>query len=180
LIFEGHPPTRGVAKNKLSVFQKGRFSQTVLARKNAACPRLFNNRTVTKEDVMSKLSVRAAVLLLSSVWVLAQISAASMNQNPASPESTQQPDKSRATSDKAGDVVEGCLSGAADVFTLTDATGKTYELTGDTRDLAGNVGHKVRLFGYVGNSGGGNVTTVSGPQATFGVKKVQSLSSTCQ
>ena len=129
---------------------------------------------------MSTLSLRPAVLLLSSVWMLAQISAGSMNQNPANPQSTQQPDKSRATSDKAGDVIEGCLSGAANVFTLTDATGKTFELTGDTRDLAGNVGHKVRLFGYSGTSGAGNVTTVGGPQATFGVKKVQSLSSTCQ
>jgi hypothetical protein len=129
---------------------------------------------------MSAPSLRAAVLLLSSVWMLAQISAGSMNQNSASPQSTQQPDKSRATSDKAGDVIEGCLSGAADVFKLTDATGKTYELTGDTRGLADNVGHKVRLFGYVGSSGGGSAITPGGPQATFGVKKLQSLSSTCE
>jgi len=63
---------------------------------------------------------------------------------------------------------------------LTDATGKTYELTGDTRGLDQNVGHKVRLFGNIGSSGGGSATSVRGPQATFGVKKIQSLSSTCQ
>ena len=129
---------------------------------------------------MSKCSVRAAVLLLSSMWMLTQIEALSMSQNPSSPESTQQPDKSRASSDKAGDVIEGCLSGAADVFTLTDAAGKTYELTGDMHDLAGTVGHRLRLFGNVGSSARGSGTSVGGPKATFSVKKVQSLSSSCQ
>lgn len=76
-------------------------------------------------------------------------------------------------------MIDGCLSGAADVFKLTDATGKTYELTGDTHGLAENAGHKVRLWGDVGSSGGGAMSSDRGPQATFGVKKMQSLSDSC-
>lgn len=134
---------------------------------------------------MRKLSLITAILLLSSTWVLAQNSTPPTDQYPGSSSpSAQQPDKSQtgaqtATSDQGGQTVEGCLSGAADSFKLTDAMGKTYELTGDTSGLAENVGHQVRLWGNAGSSGGGEKISASGPQATFGVKKVKSLSATC-
>jgi hypothetical protein len=128
---------------------------------------------------MKKFSLITAILLLSSAWVVAQSSPPSAEQQPASPQA-QQPDKSQtAASDKAGQTVEGCLSGAADTFKLTDATGKTYELTGDTSGLNENVGHQVRLYGNAGSSGGGEKISASGAQATFGVTKVQSISPTC-
>jgi hypothetical protein len=96
-------------------------------------------------------------------------------------QSAQQPDKSKtATSDQSGQTIEGCLSGGADVFKLTDATGKTYELTGDTSGLAENLGHKVRLWGNAGSSGGGEAISARGAQATFGVTKVKSLAPTCK
>ena len=125
-----------------------------------------------QEEVMRrKLFLATAILLLSSSWMLAQ----------SSPPSAQQPDKSQtSTSDQGAQTVEGCLSGAADTFVLTDPTGKTYELTGDTSMLAANVGHKVRLSGAAGNTGGGELITAKGPQATFGVKNVTSLSDTCK
>ena len=65
-------------------------------------------------------------------------------------------------------------------FVLTDANGKTYDLTGDTKMLESNIGHKVRLSGAAGNTGGGELITAKGPQGTFGVKKVESLSATCK
>lgn len=120
---------------------------------------------------MRKLFLTTAILLLSSSWVLAQSGSTS----------AQQPDKSQTSSaDKGAQTIDGCLSGAADVFKLTDATGKTYELFGDTKGLAENVGHQVRLWGSVGSTGGGELITASGPQATFGVKKVKSLSDKCK
>ena len=131
---------------------------------------------------MSKLSFTLAIFLLSSVWMVAQVSTSLRDQNPTgSGQSTQQPDKSQtATKDKSAKAVEGCLSGAANVFTLTVANGKTYELTGDTHMLNENVGHKVRLWGRASTSGGGVTITAQGSQATFDVEKVESLSPTCK
>src|SRR5215467_8413485 len=100
---------------------------------------------------MRKLSLLTAVLLLSCAWAVAQTSPSSPDstqnpsstqpsaQNPSStsPSSTmpqsQQPDTS-ATSHQGsekGNAVEGCLSGSAGNFTLTDASGTTYQLSGD-------------------------------------------------
>jgi hypothetical protein len=119
---------------------------------------------------MKKFSLITAILLLCSAWMIAQ----------SSPPSAQQPDKSQAaTADQSGQAVEGCLSGAANTFKLTDANGKTYELTGATSELAENVGHQVRLWGNAGSSGGGEKISASGAQATFGVTKVASISPTC-
>src|SRR5215472_11859580 len=120
---------------------------------------------------MKKPLLWTAVLALATAWALAQ-GAASQK-----PDQSQQPDQSPA---KTGHSVEGCLSGAADEFVLTDATGKTYLLTGDTSGLKDNVGHKVRLQGNVGSTGGGDRISASGTQATFGVEKVKSLSDTCK
>lgn len=129
---------------------------------------------------MNKLSLAPAILLLSSAWMVAQASAPPAEQNPTgSTQSAQQPDKPQKA-DKSAQAVEGCLSGSANVFVLTDAEGKRYELTGDTAMLNENVGHKVRLFGHAGSTGGGAEITTQGPQATFGVEKVQSLSPTCK
>lgn len=129
---------------------------------------------------MTKLSLAPAILLLSLAWMAASTQPA--GQNPTgSAQSAQQPDKSQApTSDSSAQAIEGCLSGGANVFVLTDAKGKTYELTGDSSMLNDNVGHKVRLFGHASSSGGGAQITTQGPQATFGVEKVQSLSPTCK
>jgi hypothetical protein len=118
---------------------------------------------------MRKHLLLPAILFLAVSWAIAQ--------NPAA----QQPDKAKtATSGQMGQSVDGCLTGAADTFVLTDATGKTYELTGDTSGLKANVGHKVRIFGAAGSSGGGEKITAQGAQATFGVKSVESLSDTCK
>lgn len=131
---------------------------------------------------MNKFSLGATILILSSAWTLAQVSTPPTDENPtSSAQSAQQPDKSQtAPSDKSAQAIEGCLSGSANVFKLTDATGKTYELTGDTSMLADNVGHQVSLWGHAGSSGGGEKISAAGPQATFGVEKVKSLSDTCK
>jgi hypothetical protein len=118
---------------------------------------------------MRKFYLATAFVLLSSSWALTQ-----NNPSPApSPDTSQS-----AKSDKSGDTVEGCLTGAADTFTLTDATGKTYQLTGDTSGLNENVGHMVRLYGSAATSGPNPFTAEQ--QATFGVKQVKSLGKTCK
>jgi hypothetical protein len=130
---------------------------------------------------MKKLLLTSAILLLSSVWVLAQRNPQVVTQDQYSGAQSQQPDKSqKSTSDKGEQTIEGCLSGAAHVYVLTDARGKTYELMDDAHQLDNNVGHQVRLWGSLGTTGGGNAISAGGPQAIFEVKKVQSLSDKCQ
>jgi hypothetical protein len=145
------------------------------------------SKAEAQEEVMRKLFVATAILLLSSACVLAQSSApptakdGSQYPDSSSQSAQQQPDKSqKPTSDQGLQTIDGCLSGAANVYKLTDANYKTYELVGDTSGLDENVGHKVRLWGSLGSTGGGANSSASGPQAIFGVKKVKSLSDKCK
>ncbi|HEY6273168.1 MAG TPA: DUF5818 domain-containing protein [Terriglobales bacterium] len=134
---------------------------------------------------MRKLSLLAAVLLLSSAWVLAQNSTppAPDTQNPSSTspsaqQPAQQPDTSQtASGDHAGQSVEGCIGGSAGNFTLTDASGKTYQLAGDTSKLGDHVGHEVRVTGDEA-AASGSAAAAGGP-TTLTVKKVKMISSSC-
>ena len=123
---------------------------------------------------MRKTSLIAAILLLSAVWAVAQTSPssspqsttpdASSQQQPTSPSSTspsQQPaapdtsstttqtttTQTTQTSSDSGNSIEGCLNGSAGNWTLTDQSGKTYQLSGDTSKLSDHVGHQVRIMG---------------------------------
>ncbi|HXO38126.1 MAG TPA: hypothetical protein VN872_05790 [Candidatus Acidoferrum sp.] len=176
---------------------------------------------------MRKTSLITAILLLSAVWAVAQTSPSSpqstipgaSSQQPTSPSSTspsQQPatpdasstttqtttTQTTQTSTDSANSIEGCLSGSAGSWTLTDQSGKTWQLAGDTSKLSDHVGHQVRLMG-TDNSGsasspsggsssgaasganpssGGSATgagSSSGSQSTFNVKKVKMISSTC-
>ena len=74
--------------------------------------------------------------------------------------------------------IEGCLSGYAGSFMLTDATGKSYTLAGDTSKLGDQVGRQVRISGTPeGFDGSGNLGSSS--DKTFTVKKVKTISSSC-
>jgi len=130
---------------------------------------------------MRKMSLLAAVLLLSSAWVLAQNSTPpSSDQNPSTsaPSSAQQPAQQPDTSQTAtGQSFEGCVGGSAGNYTLTDATGKTYQLAGDTSKLGDHVGHQVRITGD--ESGGAGAAAAAGGSSTITVKKVKLLSSSC-
>lgn len=136
---------------------------------------------------MRKLSLRAAILLLSSAWVLAQSGGAPSYQNPSSTspsaqQPAQQPDTSKTSTEE--ETVEGCVGRRADDFTLTDASGKTYILAGNTRQVADHVGHQVRLTGgeSPGRPGGATSGATSGPAGgshTFFIDTVKMIASSC-
>lgn len=163
---------------------------------------------------MRKTSLITAILLLSAVWAVAQTSPSSSPQStapnassqqstsPSSTSPTQQaaPDTSSTTtqttttqttqtSSDSGNSIEGCLSGSAGNWTLTDQSGKTYQLAGDTSKLSDHVGHQVRIMGTDNSSSapssgsaGGSATATgssSGSQPTFTVQKVKMISSSC-
>jgi hypothetical protein len=143
----------------------------------------------------------AAILLLSSAWVLAQSGSSPSDQNPSSSSPSQtspsqtspsqtspsqagsQPDKSQTAA--GGQSVEGCLSGSAGNYTLTDASGTAYQLSGDTSKLSEHVGHQIRVTGDsgAGAAGGASAGASSGGAAggsnTINVKKVKMISSSC-
>lgn len=146
---------------------------------------------------MRKTYLITAILLLSAAWAVAQTS-------PSTPQSTT-PDASSTTtqttttqttqtSNDSSTSIEGCLSGSAGNFTLTDQSGKTYQLAGDTSKLSDHVGHQVRLMGTDNSSsasgssspsssspssGAGATGASSGTQPTFTVKNVKMISSSC-
>ena len=170
---------------------------------------------------MRKTSLITAILLLSAVWAVAQTSPSSSpqsttpdtsSQQPTSPSSTspsQQPatpdtsststqtttTQTTQTSSNSNTSIEGCLSGSAGNWTLTDQSGKTWQLAGDTSKLSDHVGHQIRLMGTDNSSsasgssspsssspssaGATGAGSSSGTQPTFTVNKVKMISSTC-
>src|ERR1041385_6535067 len=164
---------------------------------------------------MRKTSLITAILLLSAVWAVAQTSPSSSPQSttpdassqqstsPSSTSPSQQPSSStttqttttQTTETSSGNVIEGCLSGSAGNWTLTDQSGKTYQLSGDTSKLSDHVGHHVRLMGTDNSSSASSSSSPSssnpsssasatgagsssGSQPTFTVQKVKMISST--
>ena len=166
---------------------------------------------------MRKTSLITAILLLSAVWAVAQTSPSSSPQSttpdassqqstsPSSTSPSQQPSSStttqttttQTTETSSGNSIEGCLSGSAGNWTLTDQSGKTYQLSGDTSKLSDHVGHQIRVtgtdnsssasssgsMGSSPSSGSGSGATgagsSSGSQPTFTVQKVKMISSSC-
>lgn len=163
---------------------------------------------------MRKVYLITAILLLSTVWAVAQTTpsspsttqpatpdASSQSTSPATPSQSTTPDSSSTsqttttqttTSTDTSSSIEGCLNGSVGSWTLTDTTGKTWQLAGDTSKLSDHVGHQVRITGSdtsaAGGSSSGSATPssgtsgsggTSGSQSTFTVKRVKMISSSC-
>src|ERR1700733_1113470 len=131
---------------------------------------------------MKKTFLITAILMLSAVWAVAQTSpsmpqsstpGASSPSQSMPPQSTA-PDSSTATQSTAtssqtstdSSAIEGCLSGSAGSYTLTDQTGKAWTLAGDTSKLTEHVGHQVRVMGSGSDSGA--ASSPSGSSASAG------------
>ena len=128
-------------------------------------------------------------------------SSTSPSQQPAAPDTSSTTTQTTTTqttqtSSDNGTSIEGCLSGSAGNWTLTDQSGKTWQLAGDTSKLSDHVGHQVRLMGSDNSSsasGSSSSPSSSSPsssagatgagaastQSTFTVNKVKMISSTC-
>jgi hypothetical protein len=168
---------------------------------------------------MRKTFLITAILLLSAAWAVAQTSpstpqsttpdtssqqstspsSTSPSQQPATPDTSSTTTQTTTTqttqtSSNNSTSIEGCLSGSAGNWTLTDQSGKTWQLAGDTSKLSDHVGHQVRLMGSDNSSSasgssspsssspsgaGATGAGASGTQSTFTVNKVKMISSTC-
>jgi hypothetical protein len=122
-----------------------------------------------------------ASVLLSVSWAAAQ-----SNASPATPtESNEAQTQSGAAVDRAM-TVEGCLSGSGGNYTLTDAKGATYQLTGDASKLSEHVGHEVKVTGSAKTTPGASETETKstgamdkGP-ATLEVRSVKHVAKSCK
>lgn len=86
--------------------------------------------------------------------------------------------------------LRGCLSSSGGGYTLTDASGAQYQLTGDTAKLSQHVNNEIEVKGSAsggtayGNTSPGSQTS-TGPAGApssgqmFNVTKVKKVSSTC-
>lgn len=77
--------------------------------------------------------------------------------------------------------VQGCLQGADHQFTLTDSSGATYQLEGDSAKLTKHVGHEIQVSGTIGKSAASSSASPpkDSPQ-TIQVVDVKHLSSSCK
>jgi hypothetical protein len=89
-----------------------------------------------------------------------------------------------ATSSPTDTTIEGCLQASGGNYTLTDsASGKTYQLQGDTSKLSAHNGHEVQLTGTTSgpSSASGMASSAGGAeQSTFVVSKLKHISETCK
>ncbi|MDT8067422.1 MAG: DUF5818 domain-containing protein [Terriglobia bacterium] len=160
---------------------------------------------------MKKLALATAFLFASSMFVMAQstTSPSSTDQQQPSatspstqsaPTSTMPSDQSAQPSDQSAQssmgssssseqTIQGCLSQGANGFTLADASGTTYNLTGDTSKLSSHVGEQVAVKGTPSSSAastsgaaGSEASSASPSSASgqnFDVKSVKRISKSC-
>ena len=104
------------------------------------------------------------------------------NSQSNQPSSTsQQPDTSQKEPASAGHhahTIQGCITSVAGGYTLTDNSGKTYQLAGDTSKLANENGHYDQVSGMEESAAGGAAAS-SGAPSTFTVRKIKVVSTTC-
>ena len=137
---------------------------------------------------MAKTLMLALTLLVSAAWLMAQ------DQTPQSGSSQAGSSSASQTGAASGQTaVEGCLQGSSGSYTLTDNSGNTYKLEGDTSKLADHVGHEVQITGSTaggssassgasssGSSASGTMSGSSQGQQTLTVSDVKHISATCK
>jgi hypothetical protein len=131
---------------------------------------------------MTRALMLAAVLLLSVAWLQAQ-------QDPQASPSNAGSGQGNASQTGSGSetTVQGCLQGSSGNFTLTDKSGTTYQLAGDTSKLTEHVGHEVKIKGTTSasSSAAGSSSTpasgaaAGGSQSTLTITEVKHVSKTC-
>jgi hypothetical protein len=133
---------------------------------------------------MRKKYLVTALVLLSAGWAMAQSTGGRSAYPNTSTPSTQQPAAAMApasetqtsSANKHDSLLEGCIGGANDRLTLTDAVGKVYQLRGDTAKLSEHVGQHASVMGIEERR---SAPDVDGAQTTFTVKKVAMIASIC-
>jgi hypothetical protein len=117
--------------------------------------------------IMRKASLLAVIFLMASGWVLAQS------------------DSGQSTSSGHEKSITGCLMGSGGSYTLTDDSGKTYQLQGADSKLKPEVGHVIKVRGMetetssdTGTSANPSGSSTAGG-TSFQVRSVSRVSDSC-
>jgi len=118
---------------------------------------------------MMRYLLAVSVLLLSATWAVAQ----------------NYPSQTKSSNTGSQATVEGCLSGSAGSYTLTDKKGNNFELSGDIAKLSEHVGHEIKVTGTesaasTSTSSGASNSTTGQAQKTIDVTSFKHVSKTCQ
>jgi hypothetical protein len=119
------------------------------------------------------------ILLLSAGLALAQYSGSSSSNDKTS--SSNNATQSSSAAHKTS--LEGCLSKAKRIFTLTDQSGTAYKLEGKTASLRSHVGQTIRVSGEeigIGANPGAMSSTQAQSKPVFKVRTFRRVSSTCK
>jgi hypothetical protein len=110
---------------------------------------------------VKKAMFSTMILLLCTTWAVAQQS---------------YPDQSKTSSGQS--TVQGCLSHSDSGYTITDKSGTTYQITGDTAKLSEHVGHEIQIKGKTAESGATSATG-SAAQPSIELTSVKHVSASC-
>ena len=119
---------------------------------------------------MKRIFLLSSILLLSAVFATAQYE-------------SQPNDQSSSGATKT--TIQGCLAGSDGNYSLTDKSGTTYQLTGDTAKLQAHVGHTISVTGTATSASGAagmQTGSMSGPaegQPTLNVMSFKHVSPNC-
>jgi hypothetical protein len=117
-----------------------------------------------------KACLISAIVLLCATWVVAQSSTSTSATDHNANKTTMQ----------------GCLAGSAGNYTLTETSGKEYQLRGDSSRLAEHVNQEVKVMGHeqsMSNSSTSTSTSTTSSSTTsnpsFHVTSVEKVADTC-
>jgi hypothetical protein len=126
-----------------------------------------------------------SVLLLGASWMAAQNSSGTGQSGSEQTGAQQSGGYGQTPAGQASatqKTVTGCLSQANGQYVLTSHKGMTYQLAGDSSELANHVGHEVKVTGS--ESGAGASANASGQASANGptieVSSLKHISKTCK
>ena len=137
---------------------------------------------------MTKTILLTFTLLSCTAWMAAQSTTPSTSTPDTSSAPSSQTGAGQSGADSAGmngsqTTITGCLNSAGSGYTLTDASGTTYQLSGDTSKLSSHVNNQVELKGTASSSDSASSASASSGAASggqmFNVTKVKKIASTC-
>jgi len=153
---------------------------------------------------VKKILLLSIILLVSATWVVAQSGTTPSPNYPNGPSSSDQMggQSSQGGQDSQGmsgqgsqgarsqtspndngsgnpTQIEGCLAGSSGAYTLTDASGNTWQLQGGDAQLSKHVGESVRINGTPAGSASSSGGSAGMAGQNFSVGRVRKISNTC-